>query len=154
TSGTVPLTTATSIDATDAEGDPLTYKVDFGDGSAVMTGSLPVTPMTHTYTTPGTFLIRVEVSDGQLSVIRYSRITTALSQPLAAVAGDDQSALAAQTVHFDGSSSRPAVAIGSYHWTFGDGQSADGSAVDHAYARAGTYTVTLTVHSGSSQSSD
>jgi hypothetical protein len=37
------------------------------------------------------------------------------------------------------------AAIASYAWNFGDGQSASGSSVTHAYASAGVYTVALTV---------
>lgn len=36
----------------------------------------------------------------------------------------------------------------SYHWNFGDGASADGQKVSHAYASAGTYPLSLTVTSG------
>jgi PKD repeat protein len=35
--------------------------------------------------------------------------------------------------------------IDSYYWDFGDHHSAGGASIDHAYAEAGTYTVTLTV---------
>ncbi len=154
TSGTVPLTTVTTISASDADGDPLTYKIDFGDGSSVQTGALPVAGVNHVFHNAGAFLVRTEVSDGQLSVVRFTRITTALSEPLAAVAGDDQSTVAGAAVHLDGSASRPSVAITAYHWTFGDGQSADGATVDHVYTNPGTYTATLTVQNGTSQASD
>lgn len=39
-------------------------------------------------------------------------------------------------------------AIASYHWDFGDGQSAEGPIVDHAFLEAGRYAVTLTVVDG------
>ena len=35
--------------------------------------------------------------------------------------------------------------IVSYSWKFGDGQTASGSIVNHAYAKAGQYSVTLTI---------
>ncbi|HET6266605.1 MAG TPA: PKD domain-containing protein, partial [Acidobacteriota bacterium] len=35
--------------------------------------------------------------------------------------------------------------IATYHWTFGDGKSANGRTVAHQYATAGTFTITLTV---------
>ena len=47
--------------------------------------------------------------------------------------------------HLDGGHSRPTAGIEAYHWDFGDGSSADGATVDHAYTTAGTYTATLTV---------
>ena len=43
--------------------------------------------------------------------------------------------------------------IASYSWDFGDGTSAAGSSVDHAYARAGTYQVKLTVRDNRGASS-
>ena len=48
-------------DSTDADLDPLTYDWDFGDGSPH--GSGPTT--SHTYTTPGTFIATVTVSDSR-----------------------------------------------------------------------------------------
>ena len=41
-----------------------------------------------------------------------------------------------------GDDSTPALA---YHWDFGDGVSAEGPSVDHAYTRNGSYKVLLTV---------
>jgi cytochrome c len=46
--------------ATDADGNPLTYAWDFGDGQT----STQQSP-THTYGTPGTFTAKVTVSDGK-----------------------------------------------------------------------------------------
>jgi len=50
------------------------------------------------------------------------------------------------TCSFDGSASNdPDGTIVLYHWDFGDGASANGVTVQHAYAQAGTYTAVLTV---------
>jgi len=38
------------------------------------------------------------------------------------------------------------VGVVAYRWDFGDGSTADTAAVDHAFAAAGTYTVTVTVY--------
>ena len=46
--------------ATDADGDPLTYAWDFGDG-----GTSAVANPSHTYTAPGTYTAKVTVSDGK-----------------------------------------------------------------------------------------
>ncbi|MCJ0904455.1 LamG-like jellyroll fold domain-containing protein [Rhodococcus sp. ARC_M6] len=50
------------------------------------------------------------------------------------------------SVAFDGSaSSDPDGTIASYEWNFGDNATGNTAKVDHTYAAAGTYTVTLTV---------
>lgn len=45
----------------------------------------------------------------------------------------------------DGSTSSDDNGVAGYSWSFGDGQTASGSSVNHTYAAAGTYTVQLTV---------
>ena len=78
---------------------------------------------------------------------------TVTSLPLHAVAGEDLSAVAGEPLTFDGSASTPATEITSYEWSFGDGKSAEGETVAHAYAEAGTYEATLTVKRGGEQDS-
>ena len=55
------------------------------------------------------------------------------------------------SVTFDGSLSYSGTAVTSYHWTFSDGNEADGEKVNHTYAAAGAYTVTLNVHDSGGQ---
>jgi len=51
-----------------------------------------------------------------------------------------------QAIHLDGNgSSAGSGSITSYQWSFGDGASSSGGAVDHIYDTAGDFTVTLTV---------
>ena len=66
--------------------------------------------------------------------------------PPVADAGPDQTIIAGESAQFDGSgSSDEDGTIASYHWDFGDGESADGVTVGHVYATAGQFTATLTV---------
>src|SRR5438093_11968823 len=61
-------------------------------------------------------------------------------------AGPDQFTQTMTTVRFDGGDSfDPHDTINAYAWTLGDGGSASGSAVSHAYTTPGTYCVMLTV---------
>ena len=60
-------------------------------------------------------------------------------------AGSDQTVDEDTSLTLDGSGSTDNVGITSYTWTFGDGQTAIGQTVTHAYADPGIYTVTLTV---------
>jgi PKD repeat protein len=65
--------------------------------------------------------------------------------PLKANAGEILAGTPGVPIAFDGTGSTPGGDIGGYHWDFGDGTSADGAMVNHAYASAGSYTATLTV---------
>ena len=147
-SGSVPLPVKATIAGSDAERDPLTYTLDFGDGTTPVRGDLPQDPVGHTYDKVGTYVVRLAVSDGKLSTVKTATVVVGLDEPLAVDAGDDQVAVVGAAVHFDGSNSRPAAGIDAYHWTFGDGAAADGAAADHSYAAAGSYTATLTVTAG------
>jgi len=134
-----------TVTGSDVDGDQLTWTLDFGDGNALAKGSLPHNPVGHTYDKAGTYLVRLAVSDGRLTTVKTTTIVVGLAEALAAHAGDDQVAVVNTSVHFDGSASRPMAGIESYHWTFGDGDSASGATVDHTYTTAGTYTAKLTV---------
>ncbi|MDR1998841.1 MAG: PKD domain-containing protein, partial [Frankiaceae bacterium] len=153
TSGVAPLSVTATIDASDADNDPLTYTLDFGDGGAPTQGPLPSAGISHIYTAAGTYSIRAEVSDGSVGVVKYAKVSVGLSQPLTAAAGDDQTVAINAPVTFDGSGSVPAEAITSYSWDFGDGASSTDPRATHAYAAAGTYTVTLMVASGAETAS-
>ncbi|HEV7566867.1 MAG TPA: PKD domain-containing protein, partial [Microbacteriaceae bacterium] len=147
-SGVAPFDASATIAGADIDSDPLTYRLNWGDGSTVATGSLPADVQTHRYSTPGSHLIRLEVSDGRLDAVKTATITVGLSEPLKAIAGDSQAAAPGQPVNFDGSASRPAAAISAYDWDFGDGSTGTGATTTHTYASAGTYVAKLTVHAG------
>ncbi|MBN1306545.1 MAG: S8 family serine peptidase [Chitinispirillaceae bacterium] len=127
----------------DAEGDPLTYSWDFGDGS---TGS-GVSP-SHAYAAGGEYAITLIVNDGKENSTPSTTIAniTEVNDPPVADAGPDRSAVVDDAVQFDGSASYDIDGpIVSYAWDFGDGETATGAIVSHTYAVAGNYTVTLTV---------
>jgi PKD repeat protein len=149
TTGTAPLDVTANMNANDPEGDNLTYKVDFGDGTTPVTGNFPPeATRTHRYAQPGSYLVRATVTDGRLSTVRTSRVLAVLSEPLKANAGDDQTATIGDTVRFDGSGSRPDAVITRYTWDFGDGTTAEGVGTQHNYASPGTYTAKLTAYIG------
>jgi uncharacterized repeat protein (TIGR01451 family) len=83
---------------------------------------------------------------GAFLVVAYGPPPT--NEPPIADAGPDQTALVNETVTFNGSGSYdPDGTIVSYEWYFGDGNvtTTTEAIITHAYATAGTYTVTLTV---------
>ncbi|HEX5922362.1 MAG TPA: LamG-like jellyroll fold domain-containing protein [Baekduia sp.] len=61
-SGAPPLAVSfSSAGSSDADGDPLGYQWDFGDGSALSTAANP----SHTYTAAGAYTAKLTVSDGR-----------------------------------------------------------------------------------------
>ncbi len=66
-SGASPLEVTLNLVANDSNGDTLTYRIDFGDGSSTQSAPLPAnTPVseTHVFQQDGVYTVRVYVSDG------------------------------------------------------------------------------------------
>lgn len=55
---------------------------------------------------------------------------------------------AGTTLTFQGDATSPNSSVASTTWTFGDGQTANGSTASHSYASGGTYSVTFTATDG------
>ena len=161
--GTVPLTTGLVVVATQADGNPLDYAVDFGDGSPTDTGTIdaPYTPLTvdHDYATAGAFTARVTVVDtiSDLSTSVTAAVEVAavgVSSPSASLAATALSGVAPFNSTFDVGGSDPSGRPLRYTLDFGDGStSADGTvgvgtSVDHQYSEPGSYAAVLTVDDG------
>lgn len=69
----------------------------------------------------------------------------ALGSPIANVDASPMSGAAPLTVAFDGSKSTDGKPITSYSWNFGDGTSASGKLLTHAYTKPGAFNATLTI---------
>jgi PKD repeat protein len=67
--GSAPLSLTAYIEGEDPNGLPLTYSLNWGDGTAPATGSLPnqTAQETHTYANPGHFTATLTVSNGSLT---------------------------------------------------------------------------------------
>jgi len=142
------LNTAIAFSGTassDPDGTIASYAWNFGDGSTG-SGSTP----SHSYTGVGTYTVTLTVTDngGLTNAATTTASVSTGSTPQAPIArpGGPYSGTVNATVSFDGSgSSDPDGRVVSYDWRFGDGGTASGAQALHAYATAGTYTVTLTV---------
>jgi len=75
-----------------------------------------------------------------------------LPLPITAVISAPTEGQMAQPITFDGSLSSSNVDIASYSWTFGDGTTSEGVAIEHTYTTAGSYDVILTVTDTNGQS--
>jgi PKD repeat protein len=130
------------------------FNWSFGDGT---TGT-GVTP-THTYTGAGSYTVTLTVTnDRGLSASTTQTVAVgapaAPNPPSSVFTFSPQAPGVNETVFFNGSTSTAASGhtIASYKWTFGDGGTATGVTVSHAFATAGTYVVQLTVTDEAGQS--
>ena len=75
--GQAPLAVTATVEGEDPNGLPLTYSLDWGDGTAPSTGALPdeTALVTHTYVTAGDFVLTLTVSNGTLTGTNTEDIT-------------------------------------------------------------------------------
>ncbi|MCJ2540249.1 MAG: PKD domain-containing protein, partial [Candidatus Thermoplasmatota archaeon] len=131
-----------SIDVEDQEGDALTIVWDMDDGTTVS----DVQTVVHTHSGPGTYEVRVTITDtrgGQT----YSTITLVVISNSPPVVEIDTIPVAVKgdTLSFDANVSDEDGDTMTFLWDFGDGDTSTWEAPKHIYAEPGTYTVTLTV---------
>jgi len=130
--------------SSDADGDPLTYTWNFGDGTPLRKGAR----VFHTFEKGGNYPVILTVDDGTgLSNARStSSISVKINDAPLANAGGNRKACAGKVILFDGSSSvDPEGGLMKYHWDFGDGSTAEGVNPTKIYDKGGVYLVTLTV---------
>ncbi|MBP7216230.1 MAG: PKD domain-containing protein [Candidatus Omnitrophica bacterium] len=134
--------------ARDPEGDALLYAWDFGDGTVANGGA----SQSHAYAKGGVYTVQVTVDDKQGTPCSLASATTRVKvngRPIAD-AGENLVCCVDKETRFDGSGSTdPDGDALSYNWSFGDGATAQGARVTHAYSKSGTYTVTLRVDDNS-----
>lgn len=128
----------------------------FGDGS----GAEGI-QVEKTYTSQGNFDVTLVVTDDagltgvavqQVAIAAPTATPTPIVPPVAIISGPSQ-AVAGVAATFDGSSSTPVGGLSSYQWTFGDGGTASGPTVSHAFGQAGVFNVTLLVSNAAGQTS-
>ncbi len=128
----------------DPAGQIVSYAWDFGDGATASGLSA-----THAYAAPGTFTVRLTVTDafGRSTSSARSVVVLTGSGPTATFAVSPTAPTLEDTVFFNASDSRASAgrSVVSYEWTFGDGDTDSGVTVSHVYEVATTYSVTLTV---------
>ncbi len=128
------------------------YRWNFGDG-----GSSQDTNPVHTFNAAGLYNVSLTViaQNGLRSTDNLTvRIDSPLlpsAAPVAKISAPPQGQTG-QPVSFDASQSTASSPMVSWLWNFGDGATADGLNIPHAYANPGVYNVTLTVTDQNGQS--
>ena len=140
--------------STDNDMSPIaSYSFDFGDGTAPVTTQAPQAVATHVYAAAGTYTVRLIATDtaGRNSTPATASLVIQTNSPPVARLTVSQPAIPPLTARADGSTSSDTdfAPIASYRFDFGDGTAAvvtnaPNAIATHAYAAAGTYTVTLT----------
>ena len=123
--------TNTSLNAT-------TYLWEFGDGASSTEKSTK-----HTYTTGGTFTVKLTVYSGKNSNSTTSSITilNAVPNPVANFSFIENGNFAPSSVAFTNTSTNGST----YLWDFGDGQTSTLQTPSHIYATGGIFNATLKV---------
>jgi PKD repeat protein len=142
-----PVTiTASTAGSTDPDGTIVASTINFGDGSAPVSGPAA----SHTYNAAGTYTITAMVTDNLGATGSKSAtivVSSSVNQPpIAKISATPGAAYAPATVSASAAgSSDPDGTIVSSVISFGDGVSASGLTASHTYSTAGLYTLTAKV---------
>jgi probable HAF family extracellular repeat protein len=135
--------------SSDPDGDEIVnYRWDFGDGTTAVG---PV--VSHTYPDALNYTVTLVVSDGKADSAPVSIVVAVFDQMPIARAGGPYSGAKNAAIRLDGTASSDGDGDPlTYAWDFGDGTTGSGVNPTHAYARSGSFTVTLVVNDGSGNS--
>lgn len=141
-----------AAESTDADGSLTHHAWDFGDGSTAEGARVE-----HAYASPGVYTARLTITDdaGVGNSTTSATHEVFVNESPVARAGDDREVAIAEPFELDaGASTDSDGALIHYAWTFGDGATAEGAQVQHEYAAAGRYEVSVTVRDDSRTRSD
>jgi PKD repeat protein len=141
----VTFNASASTNAGSACGQRCSYSWSFGDGT---TGSGLIT--THEYRAVGTYQVALTVTDErgvQTTAIKVVTVAAGTPPTTGTPTFSPTQPEPDQTIFFNASAARaaPGRTLVDYFWDFGDGTTASGVTVTHAYAAEGTFVVTLKV---------
>lgn len=147
--GTAPLTVTFTDQSTPGTNPITSWNWEFGDTN---TGSGATTD--HTYTTPGTYTVKLTVSDDTFSDSKEKNNLVTVTQdvvilpPQCDFSGTPKRGTAPLTVKFTDQSTPGTNPITTWGWKFGDGQVGSKKDPEHTFNNPGSYTVELTVSDG------
>jgi PKD repeat protein len=145
TAGETPLLVRFDASRSADDGRIVEYAWDFGDGQT-QTSTTP-TDIEHVYERPGEFAATLRVTDEDgLSAAEDIAIHVENRIPIPSCRFSNDAPIVGELVLFDASGSLdPDGALVDFRWEFGDGTSARGTRVSHAYDEVALYTLRLTV---------
>ena len=122
------------------------FSWNFGDGSSESTANASIS---HTFTTPGTYVVTVTATDDLGQTARASNSVVVVGGAIASFTVSPTDPVPGQSVSFDGSASTSTGGrtIVEWKWNFGDGDTAteNDPTASNTYSQAGTYVARLTV---------
>jgi len=143
--GSAPLDVDFNAQYSRDDGTIVEYRWNFGD--PMNTQSALETATTHTFSHPGTYIVKLTVIDdeGEVNSQQVAIVVTDAA-PIAKASVNNDSPLPGVAVIFTASESYDVQGdIVTYDWEFGDGQTGTGETVQHTYSQGDYYVVTLTV---------
>ncbi|MCK4391463.1 PKD domain-containing protein [Candidatus Bipolaricaulota bacterium] len=143
--GHAPLMVKFDASYSHDDGTIASYHWDFGDSHDTV--PLSSIEATHTYTLPGTYLVKLTVTDDK-GEMDYEKMAIIVKNPPPVASFEVSHDLppVGEAVMFDASESYDSNGeIIGYVWEFGDGNTGSGVETSHAYMENGDYSVTLTV---------
>ncbi len=143
--GSAPLSVDFNSQYSRDDGTIVEYHWNFGD--PMNTQSAMDRASTHTFTYPGTYLVKLTVVDDEGAVdTEQVAIVVTDAPPVAKASVNNEAPLPGVAVVFSAAGSYDLQGdIVSYHWEFGDGSTETGEIVQHTYIEGKYYVVTLTV---------
>ena len=141
---TVTFNASTSTNGGSPCGANCTYVWNFGDGS-IATGVVT----THQFLAANTYPVTLTVTDSRGAQATFTQpVPVAVgAPPTVTFTTSPEAPEPGQNIFFNASESKAADGrvLVEYFWDFGDGTTATGVAVSHAYANEGSYVVTLKI---------
>jgi len=132
--------------STISSGSITSWAWDFGD-TKTSTSQNP----SHSYTTSGTFTIKLVVTSNNGCKDSTTKTVTVYPQPASAFSINTAAqCLTSNSFVFTDNSTVSSGSISSWAWDFGDTKSSTSQSPSHSYTSAGTYTVKLTVTTNNS----
>ncbi len=114
------------------------YTWDFGDSSALLITTNNDAEVLHTYTQPGSFTVKTEITNGCSDTTVFNTVMV-FQKPVAAFSVNKTNFCFGDTVK----TTATITNADSYRWDWGDDTVSSGTEAAHVYANSGTYNITL-----------